>query len=92
MPGGPASHGPAGDAAYDSHVAEPSVGARAFDPTPEARFRGLFENLPEALLVQAMDGTILEANPAAADLYGYEQAELVGRDARELVAGVDEAG
>jgi PAS domain S-box-containing protein len=54
------------------------------------RFRRLFENLPEALLVLSSDGLIGAANDAAGDLFRCESSELVGRQLGELWEGGDE--
>jgi PAS domain S-box-containing protein len=44
----------------------------------EARYRGLFEALPDGVLVAAGDGRYQEVNPAAAAALGYEREELIG--------------
>lgn len=48
------------------------------------RFRALFDQLPEALLILSPAGVVTDANPAAADLYRCEQSELIGRRLAEL--------
>jgi PAS domain S-box-containing protein len=55
----------------------------------ELGYRLLLENLPEALLVQELDGRIIDANQAAADLYGYERDELIGMAASATAADLD---
>ncbi len=50
----------------------------------EARFRAFFEFAGIAIHVLALDGSILEANPASKDLLGYEPHELIGRQAISL--------
>ncbi len=58
----------------------------------ERRYRELFELSPDALLVQSMDGVIVDANPAAVRLYGDG---LIGRPVRDIVVtepGHDEIG
>jgi len=45
--------------------------------TSEERYRELFENAHDAILVQDMDGKILAANEAAARLTGYDKDNLV---------------
>ena len=54
-------------------------------PTDEGEFdtaslpyRDLFRRSPEALILSAMDGTILDANDAAAALHGLKREELIG--------------
>jgi PAS domain S-box-containing protein len=45
----------------------------------EERYRTLFEESPDALLVSALDGTILDANEAAVRLYRVNRGEVLGR-------------
>jgi PAS domain S-box-containing protein len=42
----------------------------------EARYRGLLESAVDAILVADLDGNLLEGNPQAEKLLGYNQAEL----------------
>lgn len=51
----------------------------------EASFRALFENSPDAIFVEDLDGYVLDANPAAAALHGMRPADLVGKHVAELV-------
>lgn len=53
----------------------------------EARFRTLFENSPDAIIVQDMKGTILDINPAACQLYNIEQDALLGHNILDLAPG-----
>jgi len=48
-------------------------------------FRALFAAYPDALIVADTDGTIVMANPSAAQLLGYETDELVGMTIDALV-------
>jgi PAS domain S-box-containing protein len=45
----------------------------------EERYRTLFEESPDALLVSALDGTVLDANEAAIRLYHLRRDEMLGR-------------
>jgi PAS domain S-box-containing protein len=45
----------------------------------EERYRTLFEESPDALLVSALDGTVLDANEAAVRLYHLRRDEMLGR-------------
>ena len=45
----------------------------------EERYRTLFEETPDALLVSALDGTVLDANEAAVRLYRVNRGEVLGR-------------
>ena len=49
----------------------------------ENRFRTLFENSMDAILLTIPDGTILSANPAAEKMFGYNEEEIIklGRNA-----------
>ena len=51
----------------------------------EAKYRGLFESSPAAVLVVDAAGVILEANPAAHALFGREQAPLRGDRVVDLI-------
>ncbi|NCC52754.1 MAG: PAS domain S-box protein [Spartobacteria bacterium] len=51
----------------------------------EARFRLLFENSPEAIQVESLDGIILDINPAACRLHGMGRDDLIGANVRDLV-------
>lgn len=53
----------------------------------ERRFRLLFERLVDAVYITSLDGTILEANPAAEKQTGYSRSELLGMNImRDLAA------
>ena len=52
----------------------------------EARYRGVFDSATEGLLVIDDNGRIVEANPAACKMHGFEQKGLIGRAAEELLA------
>jgi PAS domain S-box-containing protein len=46
----------------------------------QQRFRDLFENSPDAILVEDMDGNVLDVNPAACVLHGVGREQLVGKN------------
>jgi PAS domain S-box-containing protein len=52
----------------------------------EERYRTLFEESPDALLVSALDGTVLDANEAAVKLYRVSRGEVLGRYLGQLIA------
>ena len=52
----------------------------------EERYRTLFEESPEAFLVSALDGTVLDVNEAAVRLYRLNRGEVLGRYFGQLVA------
>ena len=49
----------------------------------QRRFRELFENSPDAIFVEDMQGNVLDANRAACTLHGVERDWLVGKNAIE---------
>jgi two-component system, cell cycle sensor histidine kinase and response regulator CckA len=51
----------------------------------EARFRDLFESSPDAIFVEALDGTVLDINPEACRLHGLERGDIIGRHVLDLV-------
>jgi PAS domain S-box-containing protein len=51
----------------------------------EERYRTLFEETPDALLVSALDGTVLDANEAAVRLYRVNRGEVLGRYFGQLI-------
>jgi PAS domain S-box-containing protein len=51
----------------------------------EERYRTLFEESPDALLVSALDGTVLDANEAAVRLYKVNRGEILGRYFGQLI-------
>lgn len=55
----------------------------------EDRHRRLIEISPDAVMLAALDGTILLCNEQAAALYGYTRDELGGRNAFDLLAASD---
>ncbi len=42
----------------------------------EQKFRSLFENAPDPIILLTLDGNIVDANPAASKILGYESSEL----------------
>jgi PAS domain S-box-containing protein len=51
----------------------------------EARFRGVVENLGEALLLVGLNGETLSINPRFTSLLGWRQEDLEGRNALKLL-------
>jgi two-component system cell cycle sensor histidine kinase/response regulator CckA len=47
----------------------------------DQRFRDLFENSPDAIFVEDLDGTVLDVNFAACVLHGMTRDQLIGRNA-----------
>ncbi len=52
----------------------------------QRRFRDLFENSPDAILVENLEGTVLDANFAACVLHGLTREQLIGKNAIEDLA------
>jgi PAS domain S-box-containing protein len=46
----------------------------------QQRFRDLFENSPDAIFVEALDGTVLDVNFAACVLHGMTREQLIGKN------------
>ena len=55
--------------------------------TSETRFRTLFEESPDAIFLESIDGEVLDANPAACELHGCDRDWLVGKHVTDLVPG-----
>jgi PAS domain S-box-containing protein len=49
----------------------------------QRRFRELFQNSPDAIFVEDLFGTVLDANPSASKLHGISREELIGKNAIE---------
>lgn len=51
----------------------------------ERLFHTVFENSPDAIFIEDLDGNVLDANPAACRLHGLSHNELIGKNVSELV-------
>lgn len=50
----------------------------------ERRYRTLFENSRDAIVITSRDGSIINANQATVDLFGYSRTEIIGMDVLKL--------
>ena len=62
------------------------LGRMAAYRAAEQRYHGVFDSTSDGLFVLDGDGRVLEANPAAAEMYGYGIEDLVGIDVQRLIA------
>jgi len=51
----------------------------------ERLFHTVFENSPDAIFIEDLEGNVLDVNPAACRLHGLKRDELVGKHVSELV-------
>lgn len=58
----------------------------------EGMFRHLFEQSPDAIFVEDLDGNVLDVNSAGCDLHGMKRADLIGKNVMELVPAGDREG
>lgn len=55
----------------------------------ESRYRMLYENSMNGVMIIGMDGRIVAANPAACTIFGLSEAELCQRHRRDLIDAQD---
>ncbi len=55
----------------------------------QRRFRDLFENSPDAIFVEDLDGNVLDANATACALHGLTREEIIGKNAIEELVPAD---
>ncbi|MEA3488847.1 MAG: PAS domain S-box protein [Candidatus Omnitrophota bacterium] len=51
----------------------------------EKRYHDIFDATIDSLLIFDLDGTIMEANPQACEMYGYSYDELIGLSGKDIV-------
>ncbi|MEI8288968.1 MAG: PAS domain S-box protein [Verrucomicrobiota bacterium] len=56
----------------------------------QRRFRDLFENSPDAIFVEDMQGNVLDVNPSACVLHGMNREQLVGKNVIEDLVPPDQ--
>ena len=74
---------PEGVLAIAADITERKRGEAAFGAS-EHRFRSLFENSMDAIIIASADGTILEANQAWLNMFRYSRDDLPALNAGEL--------
>ncbi|RQG89553.1 hybrid sensor histidine kinase/response regulator [Natrarchaeobius chitinivorans] len=52
--------------------------------TERSRFQGVFEQASDAMIIASNDGTYLDVNAAACELFGRSEEELLGRTAADF--------
>ncbi|HUT52082.1 MAG TPA: PAS domain S-box protein [bacterium] len=52
----------------------------------EKKYRSLFEQSRDVIYITTREGTFLDINPAATELFGYERSEMIGMDVRKIYA------
>jgi PAS domain S-box-containing protein len=67
------------------------AGLRSFAESDELLAR-IVRSARDAIVAEALDGTVLAWNPAAEELYGYPAAEMVGQRAERLYPADRRAG
>lgn len=71
---------------YRDHLFRRNEESRTKALTEEKkRFESLFQLAPDAIFLEASDGTILDCNRKAEEVSGYSRMELLSMNARELV-------
>ena len=58
--------------------------------TSEERYRALFDNANDSILVHDLDGDLVDVNRAACAHLGYSRDELLAMNLADIVAGTDE--
>ncbi len=51
----------------------------------EAQYRGIFESTSDGLLIFDLDGNLVDFNPAAAQMHGYEMDEFHGHSPEQFI-------
>jgi PAS domain S-box-containing protein len=69
---------------YDSRLMKAAVSRYELQER-EHLFHTVFENSPDAIFIEDLNGNVLEVNPAACRLHGLSREELVGKNVSELV-------
>lgn len=65
-------------------ISKTRLAAEVLAHQQEEQYRGIFEAATDALIIVDLEGTIVEANPAACRMYGYRHGELVGLSGKDI--------
>ncbi|HEX2874174.1 MAG TPA: PAS domain S-box protein [Polyangiaceae bacterium] len=65
------------------------VGAAAAVARSDARYRALFEQAPDGILIADPQSYYLDANPSMCGMLGYTRDELVGKHASDIVVAAE---
>lgn len=52
----------------------------------ERRYRGIFDSVQDGIIVETLDGRVIDANPAAAAMHGYTREEMLALTVQDLAA------
>jgi PAS domain S-box-containing protein len=87
-----ASHGVAGTEYVLAIVRDVKGRRHAADALAEseARYSALLKHALDAVYLTTRAGEIVEANPAALELFGYRRSEFIGLDARAIMPRVED--
>lgn len=66
-------------------MTEESKGGAGEDSLPPVSYQAVFRAAPDGIIIVDRSGTIRDANPQAAQLFGYTREELVGSKVEQLV-------
>ena len=75
----------------NAHLYDAERAARLQAEEAQVRFRGLFEGVPDAILVVDAAGRFIEANRAACQMLGYDLTELLTMDLSDLAPSPEAA-
>jgi PAS domain S-box-containing protein len=59
--------------------------ARELLQQSEANYRGIFDGVQDAILVESLDGEIFDANPRACEIFGWSREEMLTKTVSDLV-------
>jgi PAS domain S-box-containing protein len=57
----------------------------------EEHLSAIIQSSDDAIISKQLDGTVISWNPAATQIFGYEEAEMVGQSIRRLIRPIARA-